>query len=62
MEELDYVWVFVRPDRSAEFAMLPPAPVFPQVQERRTLKLLKTLAQWVLKITLLKVNGLCQNV
>ena len=54
LDAMDYVWVFVRPDRGAEFAMLPPAPVFPR--EQRSLKLLKTLAQWVLKITLHKVR------
>ena len=51
--DLDYVWVFVRPEKTAEFAMIPPAPVFPK--ERRMLKLLKSLTQWILKISLSRV-------
>ena len=48
--DFDYVWVFVRPEKTVEFAMIPPAPVFQK--ERRMLKLLKSLTRWILKITL----------
>ena len=53
MDDFDYVWVFVRPEKTVEFAMIPPAPVFQK--ERRMLRLLKSLTQWILKISLSRV-------